>query len=116
MVRIEFIRPDSMLGANWPLLPVNRAIFSKTFVEIASLSADLFEESVSAYEAIAEVEHVYISLIDNIEDEAKQSEGLLESFADYGLRELEDANVALAKLYLRCTGKVLKDAKIRSFT
>jgi len=115
-LRIEFREPTETNGTSWPIPNISRSVFNKTFVQLASLNFELFNEAKNAYESISEVEHVRNSLIDHItEEKESRPDGFLVSFAEYGLRELIDAYINLSKLYKSCTGNDLDKNKLRTF-
>jgi len=114
-LRIGFKELTGQNETSWPIPNVSRAVFNKTFVQIASLNSELFKEAKNAYESVSEIEHIRDSLIDHIEDNAWQPDGFMVSFTEYGLEELIDAYLNLSRLYKTCTGNDLDKKKLRTF-
>lgn len=100
-------------GQMW-MPDVHRDVLGKYLLEIATLDSEFFEVSESAYDALAEVQHVQDHILER-EDQADFID--LADFdlglGEYSIRELGDAKDALDKLYLYCTGKGLTEHRLR---
>ncbi len=114
-LRIEFKESADDFGTSWPVPNISRTVFNKTFVQLASLNIELFNEAKNAYESISEIEHVRNSLIDNIDEKEWHPDGFLVAFSEYGIEELVNAYINLSKLYKACTGNELEKNKLRAF-
>lgn len=95
------------------LWAVHTTIFDKAVIELAALDEKLFLRAKTAYESLAEVKHLRESLINWAEDDCIKS--FIKGLSGHGLSQLEEADKAIKKLYLTCTGIELSSHKLRSY-
>jgi hypothetical protein len=111
----RFIRreKDADDGSHFPVPVVHDGELRKYLLDIATLDAGLLKAAEAAVDGIAELRHVRESLVSNLSGEEELFPAFLESFAEYGLAELEDVKPALAELYRQCTGFELTKKRLR---
>jgi hypothetical protein len=114
--RLEYTNRETGLGGGSKIWEVSTGTFDRLIIDIAELDKKLFKLASEAYEGVSTIKHVSESLIENINDKFEDSNsGLIKTFCDYGIDELADAYIKLSNLYKFCTGKNLKDFKLRSY-
>jgi hypothetical protein len=92
---------------------VSLTLMSDSLLEVATLDKSLFEILESTYDAVIDLKHVRDSLIDFLESEDEHDKVHLNTFPDYGLRELAYVQVELEGLYQLCIGKQLGSGRVR---
>lgn len=80
----------------------------KYLLDAATLDRRLLEHMEAASTALAELEHIRLSTMEQIEEPLHR-----EGFVEYARRELSDVEAELTKLYRYCTGKDKITARIR---
>lgn len=80
--------------------------FKKYFLDIASIDDDFFNKYEDACTAVAELRHVFDSLLDwERELNMMQRESFLASLAEYANVEIKEVEQTLTDFYKYCTGK-----------
>lgn len=79
-------------------------------MEVALVDKRIFEDALSALDAIAEMEHVLKGILEYSEDRELP---FLEGFAEYANRKLDDSEAVLATLYTKLTGKPYEEFRLR---
>jgi hypothetical protein len=89
----------------------------RQLVPVAELDANIAERLEAAISGVAEMKHVRESMISYVLGEgattANRRSGLLKSFSEYGLGEIDDTFKSLDALYQACTGKSLSAHRLR---
>lgn len=110
----KIVSDDDGLETHIVIPEVSREFMSKHLVEVAALDADMFSVLEPAYDGLAEVAHVRESFV-RMDDSSQlmPREDYLAGFRGYALDELDDAERALSKLYVFCTGRPLVNHRLR---
>jgi len=87
-----------------PLPSTITAEYNRHLPSLAELDKVTFEEIVSGYRSILELEHVRTSLIDFLTEDKKEWEMLKESFCTYAKEELKDVSIGIRELNMKLTG------------
>ena len=105
---------DGALRSSRSLPKAHLDLMSKYLLDVATLDSKLFQALETAYDSVAELEHIRESLvrIHESEEEAKMPD-LIRPFAEYALDEIERTELAIAALYKHCTGKKLEAHRLR---
>jgi len=82
-------------------------------LDVAALDRKLFKELEDAYDALQNMVHIRNSLISYIEDDDEDTQRFFEGFVDWALKNLTSDFVDIEYLYRACTGKDLKDKRLR---
>ncbi len=131
LVGIVTTRAHGTTGGASRVPKAHTTFADRYLLEAALLDKRLFTRLLEAYDALLELDWVSDSLISHAEtvvsgslvrpDEkdffedgpAFSTEGYLETFAEWGLEELEEAYTAINALYRTCSGKTLKAKRYR---
>lgn len=105
--------PSEDFASGCPVPDVSRDRFNQLLTDIAENDEKLYELCRSAYDQVAELEHIRSSLIEHLSTEEDGRDWLLSGFVEYGIETLDDALPALEALYKECTNGPLKKAKLR---
>ncbi len=104
---------DNSTRSGHPITETHRELLDGNLMEAAVLDKTLFNKLENACDALAELEHVRDSFL-KIEITSKEiGNNLMEGFVGYGLEELEPIQESLNDLYIYCTGRELKDVRLR---
>lgn len=106
------VRPNGSWGG-WTLPEVHLDTISKVMLDVAALDRKLFKELEDAYDALQNMVHIRNSLISYIEDDDEDTQRFFEGFVDWALKNLTSDFVDIEYLYRACTGKDLKDKRLR---
>lgn len=109
-VTFQHMTDDDGSGGSFVVRTTHRDFMSEQLLTVATLDADLYKALQPALDAVNEMEHVRQSFISYMEDPEREH---LVGFAEYGLEELDDTYKELNTLYMTCTGKELKNYRIR---
>lgn len=103
------IKLDGRESSSYPLPLVHFDIVQKIMIDAATLDQRLFEKIEKYYDSLNELKHVRDSAVDYISDKPE----LLDAFADYAARTLDEIWIEIAALYLDCAGKPLGSTSLR---
>ncbi|MFM0125681.1 hypothetical protein P0D73_43780 [Paraburkholderia sp. RL18-101-BIB-B] len=111
LFRVKRKNDDTKSGSS--LTETHRELMDRYLLDAATLDKKLYAALQSAYDAVAELEHVRQSLIYFVEPEDNQDEMHLFGFVDYALGTLQEVSDGLAVLYKECTGDNLTKHRLR---
>jgi hypothetical protein len=92
---------------------IHKEQLEDNLLDVATLDEKLFPLAEAALTAVAELEHLRESLLYHGSEEDEEVRDVAPHFAEYSLKELAEAESALASLYKQCTGKELSNARLR---
>ncbi|TCA02427.1 hypothetical protein [Rhizobium leguminosarum] len=111
-----FYDPNGTLARGGSLPKVKLDTIERLAVEVAYVDGLLAEKVREALDSVLELQHLRNSAVDYGNDQPGghiSAGDLQEGFFDYALSELEDHYKSLSKLYLACTGKELRQHRLR---
>ena len=107
------IERSGRLWSQKPIPTVHKTYFDRYLIDVALVDRYVFQNLLSTYDAILELEHIRKGILDYSQPSDVIDVGDTEGFSVYALRVLDDAYAALDKFYQRCSGKKLDVHRLR---
>ncbi|EKM26100.1 hypothetical protein VCHENC03_5374 [Vibrio sp. HENC-03] len=85
---------------------------SKLVIDVAEMDADMYQKLITSFKALSELQHLRNGIVDFIHD-SRMGDHYVEGFTEYALEELAPIYDHLDVLYQYCTGKKLKEHRMR---
>jgi hypothetical protein len=92
---------------------VRRQIYQTFMLESAIIDKAIMVKFLAAYDQLSELSHIRDMIIDMICSDDPIEKSHLEALPQYANQEIKDTFLALDDLYRVCTGKPLKEVRIR---
>lgn len=92
---------------------VHNEVMNRHLVDIATLDKELFQLVDAALTASAELEHVREGLLYHGSTDDAEAKTHVAGFSEYAIETIDESNIAIAALYEACTGRPLKEFRLR---